>query len=254
MFKSLKRRGAPGELLPPKWLQWFVGGGYKETGPLYLKHLTELCALQPDDAILDVGCGSGRIAVSLIDYLGPEGRYEGFDVGKKAVEWCQENITTTHPNFRFQVADVYNGFYHRTGKTAPADFRFPYPDESFDVVFLASVFTHIFPDGVQNYLREVARVLKPGGRCLISFFLYNDEARSLLEAKAGKYNFKWQRDGFRTLNPIWPEIGVAYEESWVRNLYEATGLEVRETRYGSWCGRDTADFQDLIVAVKPSEK
>lgn len=251
MIKVWNRQGKPGELLPPKWLQWFVGGKFKETGPIVLGYLTDLCGLKPDEAVLDVGCGSGRVAVTLMDYLSPQGRYDGFDVSKRAISWCRDNITATHPNFRFQVVDVYNGFYHRTGKIAPADFQFPYPDESFDVVLLASVFTHMFPDAVQHYLAEIARVLKPGGRCMISYFLLNEDAEARIDAKDTKFTFKFQRDGFRTFNPLWPEAGVAYQEPWVRSLYEDCGLQIRETRYGSWAGREAPDFQDMIVATKP---
>src|SRR5258705_9330230 len=227
--------GSPNELLPPKWLQIFVGGGYKEVGAEFLGYLVEECALQPGDAVLDVGCGSGRIAMPLTGYLNREGRYAGFDVSRKAVAWCKENISRSHPNFDFRVADIQNGTYNRKGKITPAEFRFPFPDASFDVVFLVSVFTHMFPPDVKHYLHEIVRMLKPGGRCLSTFFLLNEESSALIEAKKGTFNFKHERQGYRTISAIWPERGIAYPEPFVRDLYGKCSFQLREPpRYGSW--------------------
>jgi SAM-dependent methyltransferase len=69
--------GLPGEVLPPKSLQKFVGGDYKDIGVLLLSYLVDLCGLQPEEAVLDVGCGSGRAALPLTGYLSSEGRYAG---------------------------------------------------------------------------------------------------------------------------------------------------------------------------------
>jgi SAM-dependent methyltransferase len=231
-----------------------VGGKYKEVGAEFLSYLVELCALQPDDAVLDVGCGSGRIAMPLTGYLNREGHYAGFDVSRKAVAWCKENISRSHPNFDFRVADIQNGFYHRKGKIPPSEFLFPFPDASFDVVFLASVFTHMFPPDVKHYLHEIVRVLKPGGRCLSTFFLLNEESAALIEAKKGSFNFKHERQGYRTVSAIWPEVSIAYPEPFVRDLYGKCSLQLREPLcYGSWCGRtDYMSGQDVVIAVKPA--
>lgn len=78
--------------------------------------------------MLDVGCGSGRMALPLTGYLNSEGRYAGFDISQKAIAWCQEHITSAHPNFQFEVSDIYNSLYNPKGKYQSLDFRFPYPD------------------------------------------------------------------------------------------------------------------------------
>ncbi len=248
--------GSPGELLPPRELQDWVGLGgpavYKATGNEFLGYLVDLCGLQPGDAVLDVGCGSGRMALPLTGYLNREGRYAGFDVAKEAIAWCTENISGSHPNFDFRAADVQSKRYNSKGKYKPSDFRFPYPDGSFDVVLLASVFTHMLPADVKHYMYEIVRVLKPGGRSLITFFLLNELSSAFSKEGKGQIKFEHEIQGARTANIENPEAAIAYPEAFVRDLYGECGLELREPlRYGTWCGRtDGMSGQDVVIAVK----
>jgi hypothetical protein len=80
--------GLAGELLPPPELQDRAGVSgptvFKATGNEFLVYLVDLCGLQPGDAVLDVGCGSGRKALPLTGCLNREGRYAGFDVAREA--------------------------------------------------------------------------------------------------------------------------------------------------------------------------
>lgn len=249
--------GSPGELLPPRELQDWVGGGgpavYTATGYEFLRYLVDLCGLQPGDAVLDVGCGSGRMALPLTGYLNREGRYAGFDVSRQAIAWCTENISGSHPNFDFTVVDIQNGAYNPTGRYKSSDFRFPYPDGSFDIVLLASVFTHMLPSDVKHYLHEIVRVLKQGGRSLITFFLLNEESLALIKEGKASFNFEHEMPGYRTTHVDHPEAAIAYPEAFVRWLYGECGPELREPlRYGTWCGRTNGmSGQDVVVAVKP---
>ena len=249
--------GSPGELLPPEELQHWVGPGgaraYKAIGVEFLGYLVNLCGLQPGDAVLDVGCGSGRMALPLTGYLNRNARYAGFDVSREAIAWCTENISGSNPNFDFTVVDVQAGRHNPKGKYKASDFRFPYSDGSFDVVMLASVFTHMLPPDVERYMNEIARVLKPGGRSLITFFLLNDQSLALGKEGKGKIKFEHELQGCRTANVETPEAAIAYPEAFVRDLYGKCGLELREPlRYGTWCGRpDGMSGQDVVIAVKP---
>ncbi|ORV03344.1 hypothetical protein AWB93_00010 [Mycobacterium bohemicum] len=203
--------------------------------------------------MLDVGCGSGRMALPLTGYLNRESRYAGFDVSGEAISWCAENISVSHPNFDFRVVDVQNGVYNPTGRYRSSNFRFPYPDASFDVALLASVFTHMLPSDVKQYLHEIVRVLKPGGRSLITFFLLNDESLALIKEGKGLFKFEYEMPGFRMTHIENPESAIAYPEGFVRYLYGQCGLELREpVRYGTWCGRTNGmSGQDVVIAAKP---
>jgi ubiquinone/menaquinone biosynthesis C-methylase UbiE len=254
---SARDGGSPGAVLPPKSLRRFVGGKngvYAEVGYEFRRHLVELCGLQPDEAVLDVGCGAGRVAVPLTGYLNAAGRYAGFDISTKAIAWCKENISRSNPNFDFAVADIHNPLYNPRGKYQSTDFAFPYPDASFDLVFLTSVFTHLVPAEVKHYLDEISRVLKPGGRCFSTYFLLNEESSARIQNGKAAIRFKHQKDGYRTVTTRRSQWAIAIPETFVRDAHEEFGLKVQEPlHYGSWSGRtDFLSYQDVMIAVKPA--
>lgn len=250
VLDSLLRRRNP--LTPPKGKVFFGGGDFNKVGEEYFRHFVQLGGLEPHERVLDVGCGIGRMAVPLTRYLSDRGRYEGFDVFPKGVAWCQENITSRYPNFRFRVADIKNKEYNPGGRYAASEYEFPYEDSSFDFVFLTSVFTHLLPDEVENYLSEIARVLAPGGRCLASFFLLNEESLESIRSGSSTIKFKYDFGEYRTKDPDTPEAAIAYRESFVRALYTDRRLDIVEPiHYGSWPGRrDFLSYQDVVVASK----
>src|SRR5882724_10091631 len=164
------------ELVPPDHLIEMVGGGgqegYRAIGQAFFDIFVKYGDLKPTDRTLDVGCGCGRLTMQLTSYL-TTGSYEGFDIVPVSIKWCQENITPQWPNFKFQHANLYNYSYNPQGQMHGKDYRFPYPDNSFDFTFLTSVFTHMLPDDMANYTHEITRTLKPGGTALNTFFIIN---------------------------------------------------------------------------------
>jgi SAM-dependent methyltransferase len=226
---------------------------FKAAGETWVRYFRRTCGLEPDERILDVGCGVGRVALPLARYLTPQGGYEGLDIVPARIEWCTENITPRWPNFRFQRADIFNEMFNPQGELRAKQFKLPYPDEQFDFAFLISVFTHMLPDDVEHYLAEIKRVLKIGGRCLISFLLLNDESLGLLEEGKAKPDQELEHDfgHYRLATTDFPEALVAYREDFVLDLYNRVGLQVRKPiQYGRWAGRTTpgAPVQDCILA------
>jgi SAM-dependent methyltransferase len=244
--------GRRDSLAPPRNMRFVGSGDYQEIGREFYQYFLELGGLQPGDRVLDVGCGTGRMAIPLTAYLGPSGSYEGLDVVRRAVRWSAKHISPRFPNFHFTHADIYNKGYNPGGKTPASQYVFPYDDSSFDFVFLTSVFTHMLPADVENYLRQISRVMKTSGRCFVTFFLMNEESSALVKTEKLLLDFKFGFEEYFTINALLPEAAIAYNEIFVRGLFGKTGLRIEEPiRYGSWCGRKHfLSFQDIVLAMK----
>lgn len=244
--------GKRGPFDPPRRI-WFEGSEqFHAIGREFFGYFKELGGLKPGEHVLDVGCGAGRMAIPLMEYLGPQGSYDGFDIVPDGTAWCREAITSRAPNFRFAHSDIYNKSYNPAGKVKASEYRFPYPDATFDFVFLTSVFTHLLPPDLEHYLSEIHRVMKPGGRCLITYFLLTDESRRLLDAGKGTLAFLPETNGYRVVSLEEPESAIAFDQAYIESLYKKLGFrEVGPARYGSWCGRaEHLSYQDILVAAK----
>lgn len=102
------------------------------------------------ESVLDVGCGNGR----LLDVLPVGVHYIGCDTSVAMIEIAGKRHVVSLPNARFAMCDVL---------------ALPFPDASFDHVFALAVLHHIPSDGLrQQAVRELARVIKPGGRITIT--------------------------------------------------------------------------------------
>lgn len=126
-----------------------VGGDFEAIGVIELGALKHF-GLRPDDYLIDVGCGSGRLARPLAGYL--TGRYLGIDVVPALINHARQLVN--RPDWRFEVAP---------GLSIPED------ADAADMVCFFSVFTHLLHEQSFVYLRDARRVLKPGGRIVFSF-------------------------------------------------------------------------------------
>lgn len=225
---------------------------FKQDGEDFFKFALELGRVKPTHIILDVGSGIGRKTLPLTRYLAPGGRYEGLDVNKVGTDWCTTRITKRFPNFQFQHIDLYSKHYNPGGKCKPSEYRFPFDDQTFDLVILESVFTHMLPDDVDHYLAEIARVMKPGGRSMITYFLLDEVSLPRIDAGRGDLLFRHQYGPCRIESAEVPETVIAYPTSLVLALYAKHGLEITvPIQCGSWSGRsDASHYQDRIVAEK----
>jgi len=223
--------------LPPLRLRDVGAGDFRRIG----KDLASLLVrhgLKPEHRVLDVGCGVGRVALPLTRFI-TSGTYDGFDIVKRWIRWCRRHITPAHPNFRFTHANVHNSHYNRRGVPA-SQFRFPYEDAAFDFVFATSVFTHLDPAAARNYLREALRVLRPGGTLLATFFLLDDDVEN------PALDFKVDRGDHRLLSESDPDWGIAFDRSILDELPSYT------VEQGAWRNRGGEQFQDVVIATRPS--
>jgi SAM-dependent methyltransferase len=226
-----------------EWFRW---------GEEWSVLLRILAGLGSSSAVLEIGCGLGRIAFPLRFVLHGDGAYDGFDIVKRKIEFLQERFTPAYPSFRFNWANLRNTHYKPGGETEPADFRFPYQDAAFDVVFAASVFTHMSLPNTAHYVAESARVLRPGGRCLFSFFLLDyqrpAEQRPSPFARPD-FDFTELGGGFGAAFEDDIERMTAYRLATIERLASACGLELDPPLPGYWSGSSDTwiGAQDLVV-------
>lgn len=242
----LKRVATGKTDLPPLHLRRYVGplASFESSGTEFMRYLREIAGLERNESVLDVGCGCGQMALHLKNYLDNGGSYVGVDIHRPSIDWCQKRIASRRRNFQFKHIDVRNFAYNPNG-TQPAEaYRFPFDDRSFDLILLKSVFTHMRPPDVSNYLSEVSRLLKDTGRCLATFFLLNDEQAKYKNELA----FNYGAGEWRYVHEHSPESAIAYDENFVMKLLEKYGLKVEKRFYGSWTGRaDSLSYQDILL-------
>lgn len=240
-------------MIPDYSIADYVGGGgaeqFKSVGRIMVGWFQAYGDLKPDEKVLEVGCGIGRIAIPLTQYL-RGGTYDGFDIVSRGIEWCQQRVTPRYPNFRFFHSDIYNQCYNPQGKLAGHEYTFPFEDGTFDFVFLTSVFTHMLPADVERYTAEIGRVLKPGGRCFCTAYLISPEARGFLDRGESRMNFVPCEAGYWTDSPENPEAATAYPEEYLLGLFRNAHMETRRVIPGGWWVNEFA--QDILVAQKLS--
>jgi SAM-dependent methyltransferase len=147
-------KGERDPLVPPRRL------GMPSQGPALGARIRDelligATGLKPNERVVDIGCGAGRVAANLTGYLDrSEGRYEGFDVSERAIKWAHTQITPRYPNFRFHLVDVRNAEYSPGAGGDAASFRFPFRDDEFDLAVATSLYTHMFPFQIDNCARR----------------------------------------------------------------------------------------------------
>ncbi|MEI6821911.1 MAG: class I SAM-dependent methyltransferase [Bacteroidota bacterium] len=243
--------------IPPRGMIFTGRGDYIKLANMFFGYFKTYCNLQPDNRILDIGSGIGRMAVPFIGYLNHQGSYEGIDIVKTGINWCNKNISKINPQFKFIHSDIYNDLYNTKGVIKGEEYVFPYRDVEFDIAFLTSVFTHMLQAEVEQYIKEIARVLKPGGKCLATFFILNDESVSLMNTTEDSFKFPFNHGEYSFMSEDTKTANVAYNQEWIERIMKENGLKVEVIRYGFWSGRNKEefpDFQDIIIVSKEKKQ
>jgi SAM-dependent methyltransferase len=129
-----------------------VGGDYERVGRVERAIVTQ-CGLADGMALIDLGCGSGRLAHALGGT--PDIAYLGIDIVDALLDYARSKAP---PHYRF--------VRHR-------DLSLPAADGSADMIVAFSVFTHLLQAETYLYLEDMRRVLKPGGRIVFSFLEFH---------------------------------------------------------------------------------
>lgn len=236
--------------LPPSERHFVGDGDFRAIGAEFLRHFVRLGNLAPTDQVLDIGCGIGRMALPLTQWLKfGVGSYDGIDVVKDGIEWCAQTITPAYGNFHFHHLDYRNPVYNPAGDLAAERAALPFADGRFDFVVMTSVITHLDRATTEAYVAELGRVLRLGGRCFLSLFLMNDQARMGLKQEARRLSFDANASGPEyQADSTNPGGAVAFDEDWLLEQCARHGLRpAAPILYGHWSGRRSDNYQDLLV-------
>ena len=115
--------------------------------------------------MLDVGCGTGSLAIAAKRQVGPTGRVDAIDASPQMIERARKKARKRHADVAFHLA--------------PAE-ALPFSDARFDVVVSTVMLHHLPRQARQLCAGEIRRVLKPGGRVLVIDFGSPSGARRTL--------------------------------------------------------------------------
>jgi ubiquinone/menaquinone biosynthesis C-methylase UbiE len=118
----------------------------------YRAHVLELAGITSSQAVLDVGCGTGTLAIGAKTLVGPDGRVSGIDASREMIACAKGKALKLGLAIDFKEATAQ---------------ELPFPEASFDAV-LNTTMIHCLPEAQRTRcFEEMARVLKPGGRLLV---------------------------------------------------------------------------------------
>jgi len=121
-----------------------------------------------ESSVLDMGCGCKLVQALLHNNL-PIGRYVGIDVFPALIAFLQSHVPDTR--FSFHVQNTHNEMYNPQGEPLSAATRLPIEENSFDIICLFSVFTHLAPHDYVAMLQMLRRYVKPEGKIIFSLFV-----------------------------------------------------------------------------------
>lgn len=211
--------------------------------------------------VLDVGCGTGLLALAAEPFISDGGSYTGIDVMAEDIEFCKKHYQ--QEAYQFIHFDVSNPTY---ASNQSVDLKpWPIEDDSMDLVTALSVWTHLSEEHAEYYFKEIYRVLKPDGRAVISFFYLDDLYEASLEKRQNALG------RFHSTNQmLWVFDQPAYESKdwfspkWVKEFEDAIGVNsdgmdrlvtvshLGQTKYypGNWKEIPGVFFQDVFVFDK----
>jgi len=193
-------------------------------------------ALPANGRIVDLGCGPGAMAVIFRAALGSGAFYLGIDVHAASIAWCRRAFVGD-PRFRFALAPISSAY--GSGRVPISDFRLPVDDASVDLVLAKSLFTHLSLLEAACYLREIARIVAPSGRAVVTAFLFEGSG-------VPAFPFGGDRVRWRVMNR--PSAAIAFARPVFEEMIQEAGLRIVKEAAGFYPGSaERPSGQDVLM-------
>ena len=211
--------------------------------------------LTPNDHIVDIGCGCGRLAIPFGYFLNRDhGRYTGTDVWAEGTDWCSRQLSTEFPNLDFHCLHADSNYYFTDHPDYDTQNHFPLSflaDSSVDGVFAVSVFTHLTLNDTSWYLNEIARTLRPGKLAYVTGFIIDEWFHHYVASSGLHSEVRQHEDGGFYAYQGQDHFAGLTLATW-RSLFDAAGLHLVSIDLGAWAEKPGArSFQDTFILMAP---
>lgn len=126
---------------------YFIGMGSR-----FRRKTLQFAQLQSGEHVLDVGCGTGVLTRLAAEEVGNDSEVIGIDASAEMIQVAKRKAATAHSKAHFQLGVVES---------------LSFEDDCFDIVLSSMMLHHLPPELKVTGLREIFRVLKPGGRLMV---------------------------------------------------------------------------------------
>ncbi len=209
------------------------------------------------DSILDVGCGCGRIAAALTQYVDQTSDYVGIDIVPGLVSFARNFITPRYPSFKFLLLNesnrTYDGWRQKDEEIGIANLTEGVPAQSIDLAISVSLFTHLDYPAAFEMLTSIHQVLKNDGRVFMTVFVLNASAREGVEAARAPFSFKHRTPSGKLFaeKSEDPTLAVAYDNGHLDELIDFANFKLERFVQGYWSiGATGETFQDVLILRK----
>jgi SAM-dependent methyltransferase len=214
-----------------------------------------------NNVVFDIGCGTGLLGIAAEPHVNDGGRYIGIDVSTRDIGFCRRHFK--QPNFEFIHFDVHNATY--AGGQQQENLAWPVEDNSMDLATALSVWTHLNETDACFYFKEIYRVLKPGGKAIVTFFYLDEKYEDSLKVRnegKGRYHStlqkRWIYDQNAYKSDHWfttkwvkhPEDAIGVDKEGMQELLNKSGLKLINYYPGNWKEKPGLYFQDVLVFEK----
>jgi SAM-dependent methyltransferase len=222
-----------------------------------LPFLMQRCGLTPHSALLDYGCGFGRLGYAASRYLADDGAYFGYEPNQTALAFLKQAYGH-RKNFAFGGEELcfeedYIAVRAAGARAAGAS---PTAVDLSNLVtrplraqWTSSVFSHMWIEPIVHVLRSVRDLLEPDGLCVNTWLCVDDFAAYVLRCGLADRTFPSKINGALTTTASNPLACVAYEIATVREIYDRAGHVIEDILWGSWSGRENdVIYLDIVIS------
>jgi len=216
--------------LPPNYMRVRIGAGsrlfhnqivYLNAARNFWYYMFDKQLVSLDSQIVDIGVGCGRYAHHLRDYdfKGERfsGRYIGIDIDDEMLAWCRGHFDAE----RFQfIKSTHASATYLNNEGSKTFYKVPLEDNSSDLVFSTSLYTHLLEEELRNYTEEAYRILRPGQSMAMYVFCLDYPPPTYMT----RHTFAHRIGAAAVESLANPEAAVAYDSAFLIDLCKQAGF------------------------------